>query len=50
MRTGGIRFEFEGNGHWLPAVYVMHVVRARDIGATWVKGSKTNWIRMNHNW
>lgn len=49
MRKGGIRFQFEGNGYWL-LVYVMNIGGAGDIGAMWVKGSKTNWISMSHNW
>lgn len=31
-------------------MYVMNVGGGGDIGAMWVKGSKTGWIRMSHNW
>ncbi|XP_033136167.1 expansin-A18 [Brassica rapa] len=48
-RTGGIRFKFEGNGYWL-LVYVMNVGGAGDIKTMAVKGSRTNWINMSHNW
>lgn len=48
-RTGGIRFKFEGNGYWL-LVYVMNVGGAGDIKTMAVKGSRTNWIDMSHNW
>lgn len=48
-RTGGIRFKFEGNGYWL-LVYVMNVGGAGDIKTMAVKGSRTGWINMSHNW
>ncbi|CAH2048091.1 unnamed protein product [Thlaspi arvense] len=48
-RNGGIRFKFEGNGYWL-LVYVMNVGGAGDIKSMAVKGSRTNWIDMSHNW
>ncbi|GAB4834820.1 Expansin-A18 [Ancistrocladus abbreviatus] len=48
-RIGGIRFKFEGNAYWL-LVYVMNVGGAGDISQMWVKGSKTGWISMSHNW
>ncbi|KAF7810230.1 putative expansin-A30 [Senna tora] len=38
-----------GNGYWL-LVYVMNVGGGGDIGSMWVKGSRTGWIRMSHNW
>ena len=38
-------------GEWLLAAgYVMNVVGGGDIANMWVKGSKTGWIIMNHNW
>ncbi|CAI0414108.1 unnamed protein product [Linum tenue] len=46
---GGIRFQFQGNGYWL-LVYVMNVAGGGDIAQMWVKGSKTGWISMSHNW
>lgn len=49
IRTGGLRFTFQGNGYWL-LVYVMNVGGAGDIANMWVKGSKTGWIKMSHNW
>ncbi|XP_030502783.1 expansin-A7-like [Cannabis sativa] len=49
MRSGGLRFSFQGNGYWL-LVYVMNVGGGGDISKMWVKGSKTNWISMSHNW
>ncbi|KAK9053171.1 hypothetical protein SSX86_029802 [Deinandra increscens subsp. villosa] len=48
-RIGGLRFSFQGNGYWL-LVYVMNVGGAGDIQSMWVKGSKTAWISMSHNW
>lgn len=49
VRTGGIRFQFQGNGYWL-LVYVMNVGGAGDVASMWVKGSRTGWISMSHNW
>ncbi|KAK9059416.1 hypothetical protein SSX86_022036 [Deinandra increscens subsp. villosa] len=49
IRKGGIRFSFQGNGYWL-LVYVMNVAGAGDIHQMWVKGTKTSWISMSHNW
>ncbi|KAL3833567.1 hypothetical protein ACJIZ3_008303 [Penstemon smallii] len=40
---------FQGNGYWL-LVYVMNVAGGGDIANMWVKGTKTNWISMSHNW
>ncbi|KAG8484294.1 hypothetical protein CXB51_023673 [Gossypium anomalum] len=48
-RPGGVRFSFQGNGYWL-LVYVMNVGGGGDIANMWVKGSKTGWISMSHNW
>nr|GLL45118.1 expansin-A18-like [Ipomoea trifida] len=49
IRSGGVRFNLQGNGYWL-LVYVMNVGGGGDIAAVWVKGSRTGWIRMSHNW
>ncbi|KAL1828414.1 hypothetical protein ACET3Z_006826 [Daucus carota] len=49
IKKGGLRFSFEGNGYWL-LVYVMNVAGGGDISNMWVKGSKTGWISMSHNW
>ncbi|CAL5356063.1 unnamed protein product [Camellia sinensis] len=49
IRTGGLRFSFQGNGYWL-LVYVMNVAGGGDIASMWVKGSSTGWISMSHNW
>ncbi|MBA0554611.1 hypothetical protein Golax_024819 [Gossypium laxum] len=49
VRPGGLRFYFQGNGYWL-LVYVMNVGGGGDIAQMWVKGSKTGWISMSHNW
>ncbi|XP_022736875.1 expansin-A7-like [Durio zibethinus] len=49
VRPGGLRFSFQGNGYWL-LVYVMNVGGGGDIASMWVKGSKTGWISMSHNW
>ncbi|GJZ21088.1 expansin-A7-like protein [Tanacetum coccineum] len=49
IRKGGIRFSFQGNGYWL-LVYVMNVAGAGDLHQMWVKGTKTGWISMSHNW
>ncbi|KAL8138836.1 hypothetical protein V2J09_004837, partial [Rumex salicifolius] len=49
MRSGGLRFVFQGNPYWL-LVYVMNVGGGGDIYKMWVKGNKTGWIKMTHNW
>ncbi|MCD7450468.1 Expansin-A7 [Datura stramonium] len=49
VRKGGIKFSFQGNGYWL-LVYVMNVGGGGDIASMWVKGTKTNWLSMSHNW
>ena len=49
IRSGGLRFSFQGNGYWL-LVYVMNVGGGGDIANIWVKGSRTGWISMSHNW
>ncbi|PIN02584.1 hypothetical protein CDL12_24901 [Handroanthus impetiginosus] len=49
IRRGGVRFAFQGNAYWL-LVYVMNVAGGGDIASMWVKGSKTGWISMSHNW
>ncbi|CAN6980835.1 unnamed protein product, partial [Brassica rapa subsp. trilocularis] len=48
-RSGGMRFQFQGNSYWL-LVFVMNVGGAGDIKSMAVKGSRTNWISMSHNW
>ncbi|XP_019189161.1 PREDICTED: expansin-A18-like [Ipomoea nil] len=48
-RKGGLKFSIQGNGYWL-LVYVMNVAGGGDIAGVWVKGSKTGWISMSHNW
>ncbi|GMN32424.1 hypothetical protein TIFTF001_003670 [Ficus carica] len=48
-RKGGLRFSFQGNGYWL-LVYVMNVGGGGDIASMSVKGSRTGWISMSHNW
>ncbi|PON64060.1 Expansin [Trema orientale] len=49
IRSGGLQFSFQGNGYWL-LVYVMNVGGGGDIAQMWVKGSRTDWISMSHNW
>lgn len=49
VKPGGLKFSFQGNGYWL-LVYVMNVAGGGDISKMWVKGSKTGWISMSHNW
>ncbi|XP_021803594.1 expansin-A7-like [Prunus avium] len=49
IRAGGLRFSFQGNGYWL-LVYVMNVAGGGDIANMWVKGSRSGWIQMSHNW
>ncbi|KAG8382318.1 hypothetical protein BUALT_Bualt05G0065000 [Buddleja alternifolia] len=49
VRKGGIRFSFQGNAYWL-LVYVMNVGGGGDVANMWVKGTKTGWISMSHNW
>ncbi|KAF3574199.1 hypothetical protein F2Q69_00060749 [Brassica cretica] len=48
-RSGGMRFQFQGNAYWL-LIFVMNVGGAGDIKSMDVKGSRTNWICMIHNW
>ncbi|XP_038905931.1 expansin-A7-like [Benincasa hispida] len=48
-KKGGLRFTLQGNGYWLLA-YVMNVGGGGDVSGMWVKGSKTGWIKMSHNW
>ncbi|QCD91615.1 hypothetical protein DEO72_LG4g2581 [Vigna unguiculata] len=48
-RKGGIRFSFQGNGYWL-LVYVMNVGGGGDISSMSVRGSRSGWINMSHNW
>ncbi|KAF3448460.1 hypothetical protein FNV43_RR09173 [Rhamnella rubrinervis] len=49
MRRGGLQFSFQGNGYWL-LVYVMNVGGGGDIAGMWVKGCRSGWISMSHNW
>ena len=49
QRKRGIRFSFQGNGYWL-LVYVMNVGGGGDMSSMMVKGSRTGWIKMSHNW
>ncbi|XP_050229604.1 expansin-A18-like [Mercurialis annua] len=48
-KSDGVRFSFQGNGYWL-LVYVMNVGGGGDIASMSVKGSKTGWLSMSHNW
>lgn len=48
-KTGGLKFAFQGNAYWL-LVYVINVGGGGDIATMWVKGTKTGWIQMSHNW
>ncbi|VVA91110.1 unnamed protein product [Arabis nemorensis] len=48
-RVGGMKFQFQGNAYWL-LVFVMNVGGVGDIKSMAVKGSRTNWINMSHNW
>ncbi|XP_021735776.1 expansin-A7-like [Chenopodium quinoa] len=48
-KKGGIRFSLQGNNYWLLTT-VMNVGGAGDIAKMWVKGSRTGWISMSHNW
>ncbi|KAK6781442.1 hypothetical protein RDI58_019238 [Solanum bulbocastanum] len=49
VKKGGIKFSLQGNGYWL-LVYVMNVGGGGDIASMWVKGTKTSWLAMSHNW
>ncbi|PSS11467.1 Expansin-A7 like [Actinidia chinensis var. chinensis] len=49
VRQGGLQLAFQGNGYWL-LVYVMNVGGGGDVSGMWVKGTKTGWISMSHNW
>ncbi|XAR70365.1 hypothetical protein NMG60_11027196 [Bertholletia excelsa] len=49
VKKGGVRFSFQANPYWL-LVFVMNVAGGGDIAGMWVKGSRTGWIRMSHNW
>ncbi|KAJ8498057.1 hypothetical protein OPV22_008609 [Ensete ventricosum] len=48
-KTGGIRFQLQGNAYWL-LVFVTNVGGGGDIAGMWVKGATTEWISMSHNW
>ncbi|KAL2630306.1 hypothetical protein R1flu_014992 [Riccia fluitans] len=49
QRTGGIRFTVTGNSYF-NLVLVTNVGGKGDIASLWMKGSKTNWLAMQHNW
>ncbi|XP_049377605.1 expansin-A18-like [Solanum stenotomum] len=49
VKKGGIKFSLQGNGYWL-LIYVMNVGGSGDIASMWVKGTKTSWLAMSHNW
>ncbi|PHT96123.1 Expansin-A4 [Capsicum annuum] len=49
VKKGGVKLSFQGNGYWL-LVYVMNVGGSGDIASVFVKGTKTNWLPMSHNW
>ncbi|CAK9311018.1 unnamed protein product [Citrullus colocynthis] len=49
VKKGGVRLSLQGNGYWL-LVYVMNVGGGGDVSSMAVKGSKTGWITMSHNW
>ncbi|CAL9072405.1 unnamed protein product [Musa textilis] len=49
QKTGGIRFQLQGNAYWL-LVFVTNVGGGGDIAGMWVKGENTDWISMSHNW
>lgn len=49
VKKGGLQFSFQGNGYWL-LVYVMNVGGGGDIASMSVKGSRTGWTSMSHNW
>ncbi|KAJ3672663.1 hypothetical protein LUZ60_007384 [Juncus effusus] len=48
QRSGGIRFQFQGNAYWL-LVFVINIGGSGDIGSVSVKGSN-DWIVMSSNW
>lgn len=49
IKKGGLQFSFQGNAYWL-LVYAMNVGGGGDIKGMWVKGSRTSWMAMSHNW
>ncbi|XAR49988.1 hypothetical protein NMG60_11004184 [Bertholletia excelsa] len=49
QRTGGIKFEINGNPNWI-VVLVYNVGGVGDVVDVKVKGSSTGWIRMSRNW
>ncbi|KAJ1437396.1 RlpA-like protein, double-psi beta-barrel domain [Sesbania bispinosa] len=48
-KIGGVKFEIKGNPFWL-LVLVYNVANAGDVSSVSIKGSKTGWLPMTHNW
>ncbi|XP_045796976.1 expansin-A22-like [Trifolium pratense] len=48
-KSGGVRFELKGNPNFL-LVLVYNVANAGDVTHVSIRGSKTGWISMSHNW
>ncbi|CAL5191133.1 unnamed protein product [Lathyrus oleraceus] len=49
IKKGGVRFELKGNPSFL-LVLVYNVANAGDVTNMSIKGSKTGWLTMRHNW
>ncbi|OIW17325.1 hypothetical protein TanjilG_22437 [Lupinus angustifolius] len=49
IKKDGVKFELTGNPYWL-LVLVYNVANAGDIKSVSIKGSKSGWFPMTHNW
>ncbi|KAF8369678.1 hypothetical protein HHK36_030128 [Tetracentron sinense] len=49
IKSGGMKFEMSGNPYFI-TVLVYNVAGAGDVKSMSIKGSKTGWIQMSHNW
>ncbi|CAL0318727.1 unnamed protein product [Lupinus luteus] len=48
-KFGGVKFEIKGNPYWT-LVLVYNIANAGDVSSVSIKGDKTNWVPMSHNW
>ncbi|GAV60497.1 Pollen_allerg_1 domain-containing protein/DPBB_1 domain-containing protein, partial [Cephalotus follicularis] len=48
-KRGGVKFQIKGNPYWT-LVLLYNVGGAGDVTSVKIKGSKTGWMQMSHNW